>query len=279
VDGAAGDLTGPRHASVQRLRRLARQRRARDEERAFVLDSPLLLGEALEAGLRVDEVFAGPGADPALLARAGAAGAMVRSVADGVLAKATGTVTPQPVAAVAARHDVALGDAVAPLAGGATGPEPLALVLVGVGDPGNLGTLARSARATGAQALICCDGTVDPYNPKAVRASAGTLFGLTVVVGESFHTVLEALREQTVRAVGTVVDGGTAYDRADLGGPVAVVLGNEAHGLGVERSGQLDELVSIPMAGPTESLNVAMAGTVICFEVARQRRRRGDGAN
>lgn len=235
-----------------------------------MLDSPMLLGEALAAGLTVDEVFAEPGADAELLDRAGAAGAAVRRVAPGVLAKATGTVNPQPVAAVAACHDVGLDRALADTPGG--GASHLAVVLVGVNDPGNLGTLARSARAVGAGVLVCCDDTVDPFNPKAVRASAGTLFGLRVVSGASSPQVLQDLRRAGLRTVGTVVRGGADYDRAELSGPVALVLGNEAHGLSPELTGQLDQLLSIPMAGPAESLNVGMAGTVICFEVARQRR-------
>jgi TrmH family RNA methyltransferase len=160
------DHVSIRHPTIKRLRRLSGRRSARSAERAFVIDGPTLLGDALEAGVPLEEVVAEPRCPEDLLARAAAAGATVRSVADGVLARVTDTVTPQPVAAIGRFADVSAGAAV-------SAAGPLALVLVGVGDPGNAGTLLRSAEAAGAGAVLFCDGSVDPYGPKCVRASAG----------------------------------------------------------------------------------------------------------
>ena len=105
-----------------------------------------------------------------------------------------------------------------------------------------------------------------------VRASAGSIFTLDVVVADSLCDALERLRTAGYAVVATVARGGDAYDGVDLTGPVAVIVGNEAHGLPDEVVADLDLAVTIPMPGPTESLNVAMAGTIICFEVLRQRR-------
>jgi TrmH family RNA methyltransferase len=260
-------VIGVRHASVQRLRRLSRRRSVRADEGAFVIDGPTLVAEALDAGVPLDELLAEPAAPRALLDRAEAAGATVHLVQDGVLARATDTVTPQPVAAVARFAEPTVAEAL----DGLRRPE-LVLVLAGVNDPGNAGTLLRSAEAAGAEAVVFCDDAVDPYGPKSVRASAGSLFRLRVVRSTTSAAVLVALRDHGVRSLGTVARDGTAYDAVDLTGPTALVLGSEAHGLAPALQADLDALVTIPMRGGAESLNVGMAGTIICFEALRQRR-------
>lgn len=252
---------------MQRLRRLSGRRSARLEEGAFVIDGPTLLREALAAGVRIEEVFASPEADDEVVAAAEAAGALVRQVTPDVLARAVDTVTPQGLAAIAHRVDVPVEEAAAAAASG-----PLALVLVDVADPGNAGTLLRAAEAAGAVAVLFCGSSVDPSNAKCVRASAGALFHLPVASGGEVVSVLERLGEHGVRTAATVVHGGEPYDTVDLTGPVAVVLGSEAHGLPARVLAAVDERVTIPMAGRSESLNVAMAGSVLCFESLRQRR-------
>jgi RNA methyltransferase, TrmH family len=260
-------VIGVRHASVQRLRRLSRRRSVRAGEGAFVVDGPTLVAEALDAGVPLDEVLAEPAAPRALLDRAEAAGATVHLVHDGVLARATDTVTPQPVAAIARFADLDLAGAL----GGLTRPE-LVLVLAGVSTPGNAGTLLRSAEAAGAEVVVFSDDAVDPYNPKCVRSAAGALFRLRVVRSATGEATVAALREHGIRSLGTVARDGVPYDEIDMTVPVALVLGSEAHGLPTELEADLDSLVTIPMRGGTESLNVGMAGTIICFEAARQRR-------
>jgi TrmH family RNA methyltransferase len=173
------------------------------------------------------------------------------------------TVTPQPVAGVAPFVDVALE---------AVLPATMVVVCVDIRDPGNLGTVVRSAEAAGAGAVVCCDGSADLYNPKVVRASAGSLFHVPVVVGGEPVRVLERLGAAGLRRFGTVARGGDAPDAADLGAPVAIVLGNEAHGLPGAVHAQLDGHLTVPMAGRAESLNVGMVAAVVCFEAARQRR-------
>jgi TrmH family RNA methyltransferase len=268
-----GDAIGPRLASVrhptlQRLRRLSGRRSARTNERAFVVDGPTLLDEALEAGVAIDEVVAEAGCPTGLLERARAAGATVRRVHPGVLARATDTVTPQLVAAIAHLSETDPDDA-------ARAAGPLALVLVGVADPGNAGTLLRSAEAAGAGAVLFCDGSVDPYSPKAVRASAGSLFRIAVTRAADAVVALRCLEGAGLTTVSTLARAAPAYDEVDLARPVALVLGSEAHGLPEAVVARVSESVTIPMAGPTESLNVGMAGTVLCFESLRQRRLAG----
>jgi TrmH family RNA methyltransferase len=134
-----------------------------------------------------------------------------------------------------------------------------------IADPGNAGTIIRSAEAAGAAAVVFTPGSVDPFNPKVVRATAGSLFRLPVVSCE-----LEALRAAGLRLLATSSHHGTPYTDVAFTGPVAVVVGNEAHG--VPDDAPVDGWITIPHAGAAESLNVAMAATVLAFEVARQRR-------
>jgi RNA methyltransferase, TrmH family len=146
------------------------------------------------------------------------------------------------------------------------------VVCVDVRDPGNLGTVLRVAEASGAGGVICCEGSVDAFSPKTVRASAGSLFHVPVVAGGEPLEVLDRMGRWGVRRLGTDVHGGAPYDSVDLTVPTALVLGNEAHGLSAALSPHLDGSATIPMAGRTESLNVGMAAAVLCFERARQRR-------
>jgi TrmH family RNA methyltransferase len=188
----------------------------------------------------------------------------VTLVSEPVIKALSGTATPQGVVAVAATPPNDLS-AVAE-------DSTLVLVLASVRDPGNAGTLVRTARAVGADAVCFTTGSVDPYGPKTVRASAGSLFGLKVV--HSIPTVEAAthLRGMGLMLLGADARAPTSMYDADLRRPVAFVVGNEAWGLPEEISEALDARVSIPMPGPVESLNVSVAGSLLLFEAARQRR-------
>jgi len=252
-----------RAAGVQRLRRLVRDPKLRGQERAFVIEGPTLLEEALAAGAAIEEVYAARGFEHPVLDKARGTGVPVRLVAPGVVERVADTVTPQPVLAIVPALDVPvdhLRDAT------------LLVVCAGVADPGNLGTVLRVAEAGGADGVLCCAGSVDVYNPKTVRASAGSLFHIPVVVGGEPGAVLAELGTWGLHRLATRPQGDILYDHADLTRRVAVVLGNEARGLDAALDTVVDENVSIPMAGRTDSLNVATAAAVIVFEAARQRR-------
>jgi RNA methyltransferase, TrmH family len=247
---------------VKRLRQLVERPAARRREGVFVVEGPTLVGDALDAGVELECVFTAAGARPPVADRAAAHGVPVYELGPGVLERVAGTVTPQPVLAVARMVDVGLQD----LEGAS-----LVVVCVDIRDPGNLGTVLRSAEASGVGGIICCDGSVDVYNPKCVRASAGSLFHTRVVAGGEPVEVLGTLGGWGLRRLGTRAGAGEPYYRADLAAPTALVLGNEAHGLPPSTAGALDGWVTIPMTGRSESLNVGMAAAVLCFEAARQR--------
>jgi TrmH family RNA methyltransferase len=226
------------------------------------------LRAALGAGFVPESVYvsAGASADPALSAlsaEALAAGSRVFDLAAGVAERVADTVTPQALFSVLGMVDTELS---------ALGVFDLAVVCVDVRDPGNAGTVLRTADAAGAGAVLFCGGTVDPFNPKTVRSSAGSVFGVPIVVVADAADALAALRERGVACIGTAVEGGEDYAAFDWRTPSAIVLGNEAAGLSPELLIDLDGVVRIPMAGRAESLNVGVACGVVCFEILRQRR-------
>lgn len=229
-----------------------------------------LVRTALQAGVPVESVYVGAeGADApevvALAAQALLAGTRVFDLAPGVLERVADTVTPQPVLAVVPMLDLALDEIVA---------ARLVVVCADVRDPGNAGTVLRSADASGVDAVVFCGRSVDPYNPKSVRASAGSIFHVRLVVAEGCAEALGWLGDHGFWRLGAVVDGGQDYTEIDWSGPTALVLGNEASGLAAVERSLLDATVGIPMAGRAESLNVGVACAVLCFEALRRRRPR-----
>jgi len=211
----------------------------------------LFVTEAFLAA-RHEEVWAGGNVEPVV-------------VAPDVMQAMSGTATPQGILAVVETPRARLADI--------GEPASLVLVLADVRDPGNAGTLVRSAAAAGADAVVFTGGSVDPYSPKTVRSSAAALFSLTVVTDAPFDEVGAAFRGRNMTIVGTDAAAGTAMYDCDLTRRVAVVLGNEAVGLSDEARAMTDELVAIPMPGDAESLNVGIAGSILLFEAVRQRRR------
>jgi len=255
------------HRKVQRLRSLVGRRRARQAERAFVVEGAKVVGEAFDAAAGVESLFFDPAAsgpaEAAVVERARRAGCEVSELATGVLERVAGTVTPQPLLAIVSQLDRALEEL--PRHG-------LIVLCADVRDPGNLGTILRSAEAAAAGGVICTDGTVDPYNLKCVRASAGALFHVPLVVGGNTVQVLDQLATWGLRRLGTSAVKGDPLWSTDLTAPLVLVLGNEATGLPQDVEAAIDAHVTIPIAGRTESLNVGMAATVLVYEAARQRR-------
>lgn len=229
---------------------------------------------ALDAGAAVESVYVAPEGRSsrsvaAVVDRAFDAGVRVFDLGPGVIERVADTVSPQPVLAVVGFSPEALD---------VTRRLSMVAVLVDVRDPGNAGTIIRTADAAGIGAVIHCDGSVDPTNPKTVRASAGSIFHVRVVSGGDAAAVVEKLKSWEFVTVGTTVRGGVDYAGFDWRQRVALVLGNEASGLDEELLGRLDHRVSIPMVGRAESLNVGVSASVLCFEALRQRRTAGDPA-
>jgi TrmH family RNA methyltransferase len=247
---------------VQELRRLIGRRGSRYDERRFVVEGPVLVAEAVAAGWTCEAQFLPEGSDSAI----DGAGE-VYELADGVLERVASTETPQaPLAIVAMRDDTAIDSLLS--------TASFVVVLDRVSDPGNLGTILRSAEAAGVDVVVLTPGSVDPYNPKVVRSSAGALFHVPVVTAEIDDVVAAGLELFGTTSHGFSGRTVVPYTEADFTSRIAVVMGNEATGLPDEWDdtvGPVRSWITIPHRGRSESLNVAMAATVIAFELARQR--------
>jgi len=200
---------------------------------------------------------------PAILDAAERNDVPCRALAPGGIERIASTTTPQPVVA-----EVEL-----PANARALHTANAVVALVDVSDPGNVGTLARSVEAAGFDGLVVLGQTADPFGPKAVRASAGAILRVNIFEFADAKQGLDELAAAGLERLGTRMDNAEMCDTADLCGRLAVVLGSEAHGLGSAVEG-VDRWIAIPMAGSVESLNVAMAGTVLTYEIGRQRRQR-----
>ena len=229
-----------------------------------------MIREAIEAGASVEEIFlVEEGGATDIVELAEARGIPTTVVSEPVMAAISDTRTPQGAVALIHEAPAVLEDVVS--------TADLVIVVAQVRDPGNAGSLVRSAVAAGASAVIFTHGSVDPFHPKSVRAAAGALFRVPIVRGSTLQTAISALKRARVQVLGAAAEATTSADALDLTGPVALVLGNEAWGLPAEERSLLDQVVGIPMPGPAESLNVGIAGSILMFEVVRQRRRRGGG--
>jgi TrmH family RNA methyltransferase len=250
----------PRIAAAIRLKKRA----FRDDDRRLLVEGAQAVGEALDAGA-LSTLYVADELDE-LAVRAREAGVDVLHVAPEVVRAITSTVTPQGVVGVAAYVDVPLAQL----------PDAGCLaILHEVRDPGNAGTVVRSADAAGAAGVVFTDRSVDVYNPKTVRSSAGSLFHLPVVRGAPTDEAVRELRGRGFRVLAMDGRGERDLYGVDLSGAVAFVFGNEAHGLPADVLRAADVTVHVPHAGPAESLNLAAAATVCLFERARRERRKG----
>ncbi|HVB44360.1 MAG TPA: RNA methyltransferase [Streptosporangiaceae bacterium] len=262
-----GELTSIRSPRVKAARQLAK-RALRQRARAFLAEGPQAVGEALAMDGVVSQLFVTATAQSrygTLAALAAEQGADVHAVSGEVMAELAQTVTPQGVLAVCRFVDVEL----ARVTGGA---PRLVVILANVRDPGNAGTVLRSADAAGADGVIFAGSSVDPYNSKCVRASAGSLFHLPVVTGTPVPAAVRALREAGLRVL--AADGGASRTLDDLrsagllGQPTGWLFGNEAWGLPDDVRSLADEAVAVPIYGRAESLNLAAAAAVCLYASA-----------
>jgi TrmH family RNA methyltransferase len=252
--------SNPRLKSIRRLRRRG--------DGALLVEGFRQVTCALEAGARVRELLLAPqlwlGTCEHELAREIVRrGVPVLELSPSAFESVSGQARPDGVAAVVERWPTGLAFLMLPR-------DPLVLVAEAVERPGNLGTIVRSACAAGADALIAADGRTDLFHPETVRGSVGTLFKLPVAAARTAETIAWIDAQGLRVVVATPEAGRTCWD-ADLTGPTAIVVGNERYGISRAWLDAADEAVTVPMPGPADSLNVAVAAGVVLFEAARQR--------
>ena len=230
------------------------------------IEGPHLIEEALRAGLRVTTIFIAQEDERLLSALRVPPEIEILRLPAKLLDSALATETPQPIAALVEPPEWTW----AHLLGARPKGAELVVVLAGIQDPGNLGTILRSAEAFGAAGVVSLPGTVSAWNPKAVRASAGSVFRVPLLAA-SERECLEELHEAGLKVLATTVHAAQPAELVDMAGPVALIIGNEGSGVADELAAKADARVTIPCPGPVESLNAAVAASVLLYEASLQR--------
>ena len=263
-------VEGRHNALVKELRQ-AFARADRTENGDCAIEGLRIMEEAIRSGLRFRAIFFKESAQNLAERLMPQIGTHVESLLlpDKLFDGSVPSETPQGVAALVRWKEFSLADVLERLQ---IGPV---IVVVGLQDPGNLGTILRSAEAFGSAGVVVGEGTVSPFNSKVIRASAGSIFRLPVLVAKGaggMEEVTGKLRKENVRLIATSSHKGTALDQARLTGPFAAFIGSEGAGLPKTLMAQVDELVAIPHTSQVESLNAGVAGSIVLYEAARQRR-------
>jgi TrmH family RNA methyltransferase len=245
-----------------------RDRRERDRTSLTLIDGAREVRCAFDAGVIATDVFlceprlAG-GDARAVLDRIAAAGTRVTSVSEAVLAKLAFGERADGIVAIVAIPPLDLVNLT-------LAADPLVVVIEGVEKPGNIGAVLRSADGAGVDALILADARTDPFNPNAIRASAGTVFSVPLAVATT-EVVVPWLRARGLRVVAARPDADRLYTEIDLTGPIAIALGTETEGLTSAWAGAGFEAVRLPMLGVADSLNVSVSAGILLYEARRQR--------
>ena len=254
-------ITSRENPLVKRCRRLQASAKARREEGLFLAEGTRLCREALDSGLRTEVILATPEA----LAREPWLGERgeVLEITPEVAAAIADTKSPQGVFCLCAIPKEPLF---------AIRPEGRYLLLDGLQDPGNLGTILRAGEGAGITGVIMDQNTADIYNPKVIRSTMGSIFRVPFLYTDDLPETLQVLKSQGIRLFAAHLDGEGAYDQEVYRKDTGFLIGNESRGLSHETAVLADRLIKIPMAGQVESLNAAIASSILMFEAARQRR-------
>lgn len=265
----AETITSSSNPAIKLARALNSRRRIRSRERAFTVDGTRLLPALIDGGLRLRILFVDSDRqhqiDPGLLDRVAAVAERVLLLNKQLFKTISVTEQPQPLAAIFEMADV-----------GFPASSTFVLALDAIRDPGNLGTIIRTANAAGIDGIALLPGTADPYNPKSVRASAGAIATLPVRSFTSVGDITAVAFKPPPQIALADSSGCTEYDQVDWTRPSLLILGNEARGASRDTQQSVDIVVRIPINSTVESLNAAMASAVVMFEAQRQRRRSFD---
>ena len=257
------------NARVRAVTALAKKAKARREQGVFLVEGPKMFGELPVEKRRevyVSESFLrqqGERAEKLL------AGCRYETVTDEVMRHMSDTQTPQGILAVAEQFSYQLSDV---LKNSPDGKAPELVILETLQDPGNLGTILRAGEGAGVTGIILDRGSADIYSPKVIRSTMGSIYRVPFIYTDDLHQTIGEVKKQGIRLYAAHLKGKHNYEEENYTGPSGFLIGNEANGLTEETAALADAWVRIPMAGKVESLNAAVAASVLLFETARQRR-------
>lgn len=261
-------ITSPGNARIKAVVQLKQKAKARREMKAFLVEGIKLFLEAPVERIRevyISESFSCPDkeAHGAVWDKLGRM--HFETVSEAVFEKISDTCTPQGILCVMEAYHYTLPDLLRP-------EKPLLLLLENIQDPGNLGTMIRTGEGAGIDGVILSGDTVDPGNPKTVRATMGSIYRVPFLCTENLPDTIRELKDSGIRIYAAHLQGTVNYDACDYRGGSAFLIGNEAKGLRRESAALADQYMKIPMAGKVESLNAGIAAALLMYEAARQRR-------
>lgn len=260
-------ITSTSNAKVKELLQLQKKAKARNQEKVFIVEGIRMFQEIPSKSIRnvyFSESFYNRRKEELQLEEYS-----YELLSDTVFAYVSDTKTPQGVLCVVEQPQYTLEEVIG-------NANPHLLVLDNLQDPGNLGTILRTAEGAGVTGIILSKDCVDIFNPKVIRSTMGSIYRMPFLYVEDLIATIAQMKEKGIRTFAAHLQGKNDYDEADYTGGCAFFIGNEGNGLRDEVANQADEWIQIPMHGQVESLNAAIAASVLMFEAARQRRRSGE---
>ena len=254
------DITSKEN-SIYKLIKALSQKKVRESNRLFLIEGTRLLEEASSKGVKINYLIINETVENVPKINQGC---QVLRLPNNLFKEVSDTVSPQGIIAVAQQVEVSLADII-------LGANPLVVVLNGVQDPGNLGTIIRTSAAAGVTAVLLTKGTVDLYSPKVVRSTMGSLFQVPIVNGLDDEEAVKWLSRNSIKIITADLDSEEYYYSVNLREPFALVIGNENRGLNDTWREAAYKQLKIPILGSTESLNASVAAGIILYEAVRQR--------
>lgn len=278
-------ITSTSNAQIKELAKLQKKSRLRDERRIFLVEGPRMVEEIPKE--RIERLYISESFERKNPAYIRELGVPAEVLSDTVFSYVSDTKNPQGILAVVKRLEYTMEDVLGKSASKCEeksgekekNPEnhqirvPHVIVLDNLQDPGNLGTIFRTAEAAGATGILLSSDSVDVYNPKVIRSTMGAVFRMPFFYVKDLPAAVKSLSSQGIRTYAAHLNGKNAYDEEDYTKGCAFLIGNEGNGLRDEVSECADCLIRIPMCGEAESLNAAVAAAVLMFEAGRQRRK------
>lgn len=261
-------ITSLHNKEVRMVTALAAKKKERDRQGLFIVEGPKMFGEA--PAERIDRVYLAQGAESRIREQYGEklAALSCETVSDEVFAKMSDTKTPQGILCLVRQQQYNIEE----ILRDCNKKQLLLIMLEDLQDPGNLGTIFRTAEAAGADGVIMSSRTADIYNPKTIRSTMGSVYRMPFLYAEDVPSIIMRLRETGVTVYAAHLGGTASYDECRYHKGTAFLIGNEANGLREETAACADRLIHIPMKGQVESLNAAVASSLLLFEASRQRR-------
>lgn len=261
-------ITSLQNKEVKAVAALVGKKKERDRQDLFVVEGPKMFGEAPEG--QISRVYLSQSAAVQMREQYGEklAGLSCETVSDEVFVKMSDTKTPQGILCLVRQQHYNIEE----ILRHTNKERSLFILLEDIQDPGNLGTIFRTAEAAGADGVIMSSRTADIYNPKTIRSTMGSVYRMPFLYAESLSSIIMGLREKGVAVYAAHLGGTASYDECSYQKGTAFLIGNEANGLREETAACADALISIPMKGKVESLNAAVASSILLFEAFRQRK-------